>query len=182
MKKRAITSVIGPALFAACCFLFPAAIRGAAPADSPEIAKLLADAKSEAYELKADSEDLDSFTKSKLTWQSHASKIEMIKDHVNASGKLLAKLKDVEALGSPWQQEAIIRIEPLLRELANNTEATIDYLNENKNKVHFQEFRDYVKANYELATDLESLIRDFVNYGETKGKFERLKSKLEVTG
>src|SRR5579872_1109610 len=156
-KHRVLASLVAPALFAAGYVLFPAAIRGAVPADSPEITKLLADAKTEAYELKADSEDLDSFVKSKLSWQTHASKIDMIKDHVNTTGKLLAKLKDAEALGSPWQKEAIARIEPLLKELAGNTEATINYLNENKSKVHFPEFRDYVKANYELATDLEAL-------------------------
>jgi len=32
-----------------------------------------------------------------------------------------------------------------------------------------------------LATDLEALIRDFVNYGEAKEKIERLGKKLEVT-
>jgi hypothetical protein len=182
MRKRVLASLCAPALFAAGCFLFPAAIIGAVPEDSPEIVKLLADAKAEAHELKADTEDLDSFVKSKLSWQSHATKIEMIKEHVNATGKLLAKMKDAEALGSPWQKEAIARIEPLLKELAGNTEATIRYLNENQTRVHFPEFRDYTKANYELATDLEALIRDFVNYGDTKARFERLKNKLEVTG
>ena len=36
--------------------------------------------------------------------------------------------------------------------------------------------------NYELATNLEELIRDFVNYGEAKQKLERLADKLEITG
>ena len=38
-----------------------------------------------------------------------------------------------------------------------------------------------MKANYEMATDLEELIRDFVNYGEAKQKLERLGAKLETT-
>ena len=42
--------------------------------------------------------------------------------------------------------------------------------------------RDCVRANYELAVDLEALIRDFVNYGEAKEKFERLEQKLEIPG
>ena len=44
----------------------------------------------------------------------------MVKGHVNNTGKLLAKLKDAEATGSPWQQTAIKRIEPLLKEMADN--------------------------------------------------------------
>ena len=79
-----------------------------------------------------------------------------------------------------WQQTAIKRIEPLLKELADNTTATINHLNDNQAKVHTPAFTDYVKANAELATDLEALIRDFVNYGSAKEKYESLGSKLEV--
>jgi hypothetical protein len=37
-----------------------------------------------------------------------------------------------------------------------------------------------VQANYELASDLEALIRDFVGYGEAKLKYQRLGEKLEI--
>jgi len=119
--------------------------------------------------------------KSKLSWESYARKVEMIKEHVNNTGKLLTKLHEAEVTGSPWQQTAIRQIDPLLRELAANTEATINHLKENKANIHFPQFKDYVKANYELATDLEALIRDFVNYGEAKEQIDRLGKKLEVT-
>ena len=92
-------------------------------------------------ELKNDAEDLDSFAKSRLSWQSHASKIEMIKQHVNNTGKILAKLKDVENSGEPWQQIAIMRIEPLLKELATSTENTINFLSGNLSRIHFPSSR-----------------------------------------
>lgn len=168
------------ALLVAGCFMFPAATKGAVSGDTADINKLLADAKAEAVELKNDSADMESFVRSKLTWQTYANKIEMIKGHVNKTGELLAKLQEAEDASTAWQQEAIKRIEPALKELAANTEATIQHLNGNQTKVHFAPFKDYVKANYELATDLESMIRDFVNYGEAKDKFERLGEKLEV--
>ncbi|MDE3196415.1 MAG: hypothetical protein KGN84_08730, partial [Acidobacteriota bacterium] len=149
--------------------------------DSAQITKLLADAKSEATELSRDSSDLESFTKSKMSWESYASKAEMIKGHVNNAGKLLTQLTEAAPEGSAWQRTAIERIQPLLKELAANTDATINHLNENRAKVHFPEFRDYVKANYELSTQLETLIRDFVAYGEAKQKVDRLGRKLEVS-
>jgi len=157
-------------------------MRGAESQDSEQINKLLADAKTEAIALKRDSADMDSFARSKGSWESFASKVTMFKEHVNNAGKVLAELKDAEAGGSPWQQTAIGRIEPLLRELAANTEATIKHLNENQTKVHMTPFKDYVKANYEMSTELEELIRDFVSYGQSKQKFERLGDKLEVGG
>ena len=101
---------------------------------TPRSPRLLADAKAEAVELKDDSTDMESFTRSSLSWQSYAHKIEMIKEHVNNTGKLLSKLQAEEPNGSPWQQTAIKRIEPLLKELAANTETTINYLNENQDQ------------------------------------------------
>jgi hypothetical protein len=174
--------IVGLALLVAGYLMISPALKATEPRDSVQITTLLADAKAEAVQLKQDSEDMDSLVKSKFSWESYARKVEMIKDHVNNTGKLLAKLQEAEATGSPWQQAAIKRIDPLLRELAANTETTINYLNENRKKIHFAEFKDYVKANYELATDLEALIRDFVNYGEAKEKMERLGEKREITG
>ena len=146
-------------------------------ADSEEITKLLTEAKAVAVKLKADSEDMESFTRSTMTWRGYASKLDVIKGHVNNTGQLLAKLKAAETTGSPWQQAAIKRIESLLKELADNTTATINHLNDNQGKVHAPPFTDYVKANADLATDLEALIRDFVDYASAKEKFESLASK-----
>ncbi len=160
----------------------PTAMTAAEPGDSIEVTKLLADARTEAMELNRDAADMDSFATSNLSWSTYASKVERIKEHVNNAGKLLAKLKDAEAEGSAWQRTAIARIEPLLTELAGNTEKTIHYLNDNSTKIHFPEFKEYVRSNYELASTLEVLIKDFVSYGESKQKFERLEKKLEITG
>jgi len=103
-----------------------------------------------------------------------------MKTHINAAGKLLTQLKNAEAGGEPWQQEAIRRIEPLLREMADNTTTTIKYLDANKNKVHMQEFKDLVESNLDIAKNLEGLIRDFVNFGNAKGRYEELRQKLEL--
>jgi hypothetical protein len=183
MKRyRGMVGLITPALLVAGCFIASTSVKAAEAGNSPKITALLAEAKAEAVELKDDSTDMESFTRSSLSWESYAHKVEMIKGHVNKTGKLLAKLQAEESNGSAWQQTAIRRIEPLLKELAANTEKTINYLNENKTKIHFTDFKDYVQMNCELATDLEELVRDFVNYGEAKQKLERLAEKLEITG
>lgn len=183
MKRyRAMAGLVTPALLVAGCFIASTNVKAAEPGDSPKITALLEDAKAEAVQLKDDSTDMESFTRSSLNWKSYAHKTEMIKEHVNKSGKLLTQLQAEESDGSAWQQTAIKRIEPLLKELAANTETTINYLNEHQSKIHFADFKDYVQMNCELATNLEELIRDFVNYGEAKQKLERLAEKLEITG
>ncbi len=57
---------------------------------SSEVSGFLSEAKTEAVQLKQDAEELKSFTRSNLHWQTHSAKVEEIKQHVNASGKLLA--------------------------------------------------------------------------------------------
>ena len=166
------------ALLVAGSLVIPIATKAAPTEDSPEITKLLADTKAEAVELKADSEGMERFTKSAMNWERYANKLDMITGHVNKAGELLAKLQNAKTTGSPWQQTAIDRIAPLMKEMADHTQTTIKYLNEHAHKVHSPELKDYVKANYELATDLEALIRDFVDYGNTKEKSERLGTKL----
>jgi hypothetical protein len=146
--------------------------------DSKEISKLLSEAKAEAIELREDAEKMETFTRSKLSWESFAMKIMEIRGHVNKSGELLAKLNQARETGSPWQQQAIDHITPALKELAENTESTIEHLNENRRLVHSKELEDYCVVNYELAQELATLVGDFVSYGETSAKFAELQKKV----
>ena len=179
-NNKAFAGIAATALFLSIYFVVPPAFWAMQTADSPEINKHMAEAKAEAVQLTHDADEMVAFTSSKISWETHAKQIEMIKEHVNNTGKLLAMLQADEEGGSPWQQAAIKSIEPLLKELAANTGATINHLNENQAKVHMQPFRDYVKANYVLATELESLIRNFVDYAESKEKLEDLSKTLNV--
>jgi hypothetical protein len=152
----------------------------AATTDSTEINSLLADAKAQALQLESDSAQLDSFTRSKASWESYASQLQMIRAHVNSIGKLYANMTAAKHEGSSWQQQAIDRIGPLLKEMANNTSTVIDHLNKNQDRVHTPRFQDYVKANYDLSSSLTSLISDFVEYGNAKRTIEHLSEKLEI--
>jgi wobble nucleotide-excising tRNase len=67
---------------------------------------------------------------------------------------------------------------PSLKELAANTEAAIEHINENRTSVHSTQLVDYCRVNYELAEELASLVRDFIDYGGTKAKLAELEQKL----
>jgi chromosome segregation ATPase len=107
-------------IFALGLFSFVSAAWSAlATPDSEEITNLLSELKSEAIQLRADAEEMKSFTmNSKLSWQSHASKLTSIKENVNNSGQLLSKLQNVRATAPPWQQ-TIDQAIPLLKDLAD---------------------------------------------------------------
>jgi hypothetical protein len=147
--------------------------------DSEQVSKLLSEAKTMAFQLKEDAAAMESFTRSNVTWESHAAAINQIKEHVNALGRQVAKLKDARNAASPWQKTAIDRINPFLDELGGYTSAVIEHISVQR-KHSAEEYKDYLEANADYSADLAAMIADFVDYGKTKQRFERLTAKLEV--
>lgn len=145
--------------------------------DSAQASKLLQQAKISAAQLKTDAEEMESYSSNQLTWQSHATQINRVKEHVNRSGKILAELHDAREGAEPWQQEAIDKITPMLQELASNTTSIIDHLNDKRHTWH-PEYTGYLKANAELASDLSRLINDSIDYGKAKSRSESLGKNL----
>lgn len=168
-------------LLLAAIVVLPALRAADVPGDSKEVSDLLSQAKTQAIQLKTDASDMESFTLSNLSWQSHAAKITEIKEHVNAVGKTVSKLNQAKDTASSWQRTAIERVNPVMGELAMNVEVTINHLNKEQGRLlNTEEHKDYLKTNAELASKMAAVITDFVDYGETKAKFEKLTQKLEV--
>ena len=149
-------------------------------ADSAEISSLLSDAQHHAVLLHDDADQLVGYTRSNLHWQSHAQQLESMKTHVNNLAKLSAQLSDMRSEGSPWQQQAIDQINPLLKEMADHLTATINHLNDNQNQVHMPAYQDYARGNYELASQASQLIKDYVNYDKARSQSLALEQKLET--
>jgi len=169
-------------LLVAFVSMWPALRAADNPSDSKEVSDLLSEAKTEALQLKDDASTMESFTLSNMNWQSHSAKAQEIKEHVNNLGKTVAKLNQARGSASSWQQTAIDRVNPILRELAANVQATIEHLNKDRtHPLQTTEHKDYLKANAELSTRIATLVSDFVDYGETKAKFEQLSQRLEVS-
>ncbi len=180
MKAQSIHRTLMGIAAIALVLLIGSPYVAAQKADSEEISNLLTQSKTHAVQAEDDSATLESFTRSGLEWRSHAAKLDQIKTHVNEIGKLLKQMSDLNAEGSPWQQEAIRQIDPLLRSMADNLTSTIDHLNKNQNKVHLPPYRDYVHANYEFASRTAEMIKDFVDYDKAKAKADALEQKLEL--
>jgi hypothetical protein len=178
VRKR--SARLASALLVTAYFMTPAKVKGATIPDSAEFNKLLASAKTESGLLRSAAADLDTLAKSNPSRESHVPKMQAVTNHVDNCDKLLVSMKRVTETGSMWQQTAVRRVELLLKELHANLEQTAGYLNENRAKLRFTAYKEYVTANYELTTDLEALIRDLVAYGEAKQTIERLGAKLEI--
>jgi hypothetical protein len=104
-----------------------------------------------------------------------------MKEHVNKAGSIVQDMNNMKGAGSEWQRIAIERITPELREMASNLQATIEHLNQNQSRVHMPPYKDYATANADLAANLAETISDFSNYAQSKGKFEDLGRKIELS-
>jgi hypothetical protein len=168
-----------PAL-ATLMFLLLATLLPAQKAENSEVAQLLLQAKEHAAELSADADEMEALTRSNTSWETHAAKLEEIKEHVNAMGQLLPKLLESRDSASPWQQQAIDRMVPLLKELAANTTAAIQHLSQNQIRPTTGSYPEYLKENAETAHQLSDMISSFWRYGQTRAKLEHLEQKLEI--
>lgn len=148
--------------------------------DPEHVSKLLSEAKTMAFQLKDDAVAMEGFTRMNVSWESHAAAINVIKDHVNALEKQEAKLKEARGAAEPWQKTAIDRIVPYLDELEGYTSAIIERINDQPKRLFTDEYKDLLEANADYATDLAGMIADFVDYGKTRERMERLGNKLEI--
>jgi len=167
------------ALLLAGFLVVPSTINAADAPDSEQVSKLLSEAKTLAFQVKEDAVTMESYTRMNVSWESHAAAIDQMKEHINALGRQVTKLKAARSTASPWQKAAIDRIDPFLDELGGYTAAVIDHL-KGQPKHTPEEYRDYLEANADYATDLAAMIADFVDYGRTKQRLDRFATKLEI--
>jgi hypothetical protein len=180
MKLRSIFRISGGLAVFALLLAMNAPFATAQASDSEQISGLLSEAQHHAMLVDDDASALQSFTRSKLSWQTHGKQLESMKAHVNDLGKVIKQLNDLRSEGSPWQQQAIDQINPLLQDMADHLTATINHLNENQNRVNMPAYQDYARGNYELANKTVQAINDFVDYDKAKSQSQALEQKLEL--
>jgi hypothetical protein len=179
MKRQQMIGLIPLALLSAGIVVTSLAKEPGVP-DSEAVSKLLSEAKTQAFQLKEDASTMEAYTRSNLSWESHSAAVEQMKEHINAAGRTMTKLGETRKTASHWQMTAIDRIAPLLKEITSNTENAIKYINKNPKRLFMTQYKDYIETNADVADKLAGLVADFVDYGNTKDKLERLTAKLEL--
>src|ERR1700685_4648881 len=141
--------------------------------DSAEVTDLLSQAAQQAAQLSHDADDMESLLHSDVSWQSHADMLNRIRDDVNTLGKTVARLNTTYQSGSEWQQQAVDRILPLLRELASNTTAAINHLNTNQVRPTTPDYVSYLEGNAETAHPLAEVTSHLVRYAKSRTTLEK---------
>ena len=161
--------------------MVPASMLAAQNPDSASITKLLSEVKSHAALADEDAHTLESYSLSSLHSQTHGNQLNQIRQHVKdliRDGNELSSMRDD---GSPWQQEAIDRINPLLSEMAAHLTATINHLNDNLRQTQMKPFRDLVLTNQTILHNAHKIISDYADYAEAKAKADALEKDFRIS-
>lgn len=148
--------------------------------DSARINDLLKSVKGHAALATHDAEQLESFSRSGVSWKSHAEQLNSMKEHVNDLINDHNEMITAREEASPWQQKAIDRTDPLVKEIADRLGAMIDHFNSNQQKINLQPYRDYLRSSHQLISTLDKMVTDFVTYEEAKSTADTLEEKLEL--
>jgi len=147
-------------------------------ASASDVSTLFQQARTTANQLNRDAAIMESYARTRVTWQSHGHQIDRIKEHINTAGSILSQLHSAREDAQPWHQDAIDGITPMLKQLAANTESIINRLNETPKMLRDPKYIEYLDSNAQLAKALAAAIRNVVAYDETKTKMEELETKL----
>lgn len=172
---------VGTTAVLAVLLAAPVVVRGQAASDSPEISRVLTQAKANATLVANDADKLEAYARSGVSWQTHARQLERMKGHVNDLIGDVSELTGLRSVGSAWQQDAIDRVDPMLKSMADHLTATIQHLNENQHRIRLQPYQEYVHGNRVLADKTLAAIRDFVDYSEARAEADTLEQKLALT-
>ena len=148
--------------------------------DSQQLTDVLGEARDEAAELARDADETEPLTRSEASWRTHAEMLDRVKDHVNNMARIINKLTDTRTSGSELQEQAVDRILPLLAELAANTTAAINYLNQNKNRPVSASYAQYLHANVQTAHQLADTVASLFEYEKSMTELAKLKDKLQL--
>ena len=160
----------------AASILFGSSLFAASPASqtSAEASRLLTEVRSIAHALNRDAATLESYRLAGITWQSHAHRLALAKQHINSIGERLESLGAMRSSAAPWQQEAIDSISPVAAQLASRTQAAIHHLNKSPGHLFAPVYTEHLGAIAEHADRMKQSVDAFLELAGAQNKLDKL--------
>jgi hypothetical protein len=165
---RAFRSVVragAVALLLAGVIVAPPTTKAADGANSVQVIKLLADARTMAVQARDDAATLEAFGQLDITWGAHAVSVARMREHVMAMNDEVTDLKAAEGTAEPWEKAVIDRIAPYITTLATDNEAIMDEFDLHPSLFGAPAANVYLEANVDFATHLSALVANLLENG-----------------
>jgi len=143
-------------------------------AQMEKVGDLLAQFESRAIETRRDAARLESKTRGGLSWQSHVDTLNLMREHVNDMGKMLAELEALKPQATLLQEKAIECARPHLQEMADGVESAIAALNQDRRNVMSQNYKATLHGVWTSADRLYRTVDTIIDYQEARSRMTSL--------
>jgi hypothetical protein len=147
-----------------------------------EATKLLRQVQFTATLLTRDAEALHSYTRSGLSRESHFRQVTLVKEHINAIGRRLDRLRAIRHVAAPWQQRAIDSVVPPATEAAAHTEAAILHLNDRGKSLWDPDYCDHLRAITDRSDQVKETVDLHLDLADTADRLKRLRERAATLG
>lgn len=122
---------------------------------------------------------LDSLTRVPTTsWSTQGAELEAVKEDINQMGQKLADLEKVRDTAKPWERKAIDQAAPLLRQMADNTEAALKRLDDLPSTLWALDYQEPVHALADESSRLSQTMGEVVKFAKVHEKEMRLEHEI----
>ena len=142
---------------------------------STDATRLLREVRLLTHDLNRDAATLESYRFNRTSWETHAYRLMLAKQHINSIGERLEKLDAMRESVEPWQQEAIDSLTPVAGQLAGRAEAAIEYLNENQGKLFVPDYREHLAAIAGHADQMRESIGAHLDMANAQERMDKLR-------
>jgi len=140
-----------------------------------KIDDVLAAFEGKAIETRRDAAILESKRRNhQLSWQTHADKLSVMKEHINEMGKMLAELEGMKPKATLFQEKAIEAARPYLEDMAQRVEKGINWINEDRRSIAKAEYKDNLHGIWVSSDALYRDVDTVIDYHEARMRLNQL--------
>lgn len=148
------------------------------PGEGSQVSKIddmLAAFESKAIETRRDAAMLESKRRNRrLSWQTHANQLSVMKEHINEMGKMLAELEGMKSQATLFQEKAIEAARPHLEDMAQRVGKGLIWLNEDRHSISKAEYMDNLHGIWSSADRLYEEVDTIIDYHEARIRLHEL--------
>jgi hypothetical protein len=124
--------------------------------------KTLKRAQASAAVVAGEADELRRVSNSMCSPEWHVDKLTALKGEVNRMGQEISSLRAERDSISPWEQQAVDEVLPLLQATAANTESAIEYFNENSDHLWMETYRDHADRVWRGSDQIAKILKIYL--------------------